>query len=142
MIPGEVVEPLPEGHLPAAGELLAKLHNCPPTGLDLPVATRRLNAAQRAVVKDFPDRAFADWITRQLDTITRREATHQRTPVPAHGDLFADNIIVQPTGDLSVIDWETVSLDDPLLDVGMAAVGLCQDAAAHLSTTRLGGASF
>lgn len=44
-----------------------------------------------------------------------------------HGDLFDDNIIVGADGRLTVLDWETVSLDDPLLDLGMAAVGLAQE---------------
>lgn len=45
-----------------------------------------------------------------------------------HGDLFDDNIIVRTDGRLTVLDWETISLDDPLLDLGMAAVGLAQEA--------------
>jgi homoserine kinase type II len=44
-----------------------------------------------------------------------------------HGDLFGDNLVIGPAGDLSVIDWETASLDDPVLDVGMAAFALCAD---------------
>ena len=44
-----------------------------------------------------------------------------------HGDLFDDNVIVDQRDELFVLDWETVSLDDPLLDLGMAAVGLAQE---------------
>jgi homoserine kinase type II len=137
LIPGEVRVPLPEALLPAAGALLAQLHGFPPDGLDLPVGTRRLSGAQRAEAAAFPDRAFAEWIERHLTRIGRREAEHRRPLVPVHGDLFADNLIVRPDGGLSVIDWETASLDDPLLDLGMAAVGLCRTSDGLLSPERL-----
>jgi homoserine kinase type II len=137
LIPGEVEDPLPERLLSAAGELLARLHGFPADGLDLPVGTRRLNRTHRAAATAFPDRAFADWIDGQLTSIGRHEDQHHRSSVPIHGDLFADNLIVRPDGGLSVIDWETASLDDPLLDLGMAAVGLCQTADGRLSSHRL-----
>ncbi|MFI0719785.1 phosphotransferase [Streptomyces sp. NPDC021224] len=137
LIPGEVADPLPEELLPAAGELLAQLHGFPPAGIGLPVGTRRLSPAHRAAAADFPDRGFAAWLDRQLTKIDRHEADHRRPSVAVHGDLFADNLIVRPDGGLSVIDWETASLDDPLLDLGMAAVGLCQTPIGFLSPTRL-----
>jgi homoserine kinase type II len=137
LIAGEVRDPLPDTLLPAAGRLLAQLHGFPPDGLDLPVGTRRLSPADRSAAAVFPDRAFAAWLDQQLTAIDRHEADHRRTPTAIHGDLFADNLIVRPDGQLSVIDWETASFDDPLLDLGMAAVGLCQDAAGQLSAERL-----
>ena len=65
------------------------------------------------------------------------EADSLRAPCLIHGDLFDDNVIVRDDGGLSVLDWETLSLDDPLLDLGMAAVGLAQDEAGLLDTDRL-----
>jgi homoserine kinase type II len=137
LIPGGVEDPLPEALLPEAGELLARLHGFPSDGLDLPVGTRRLNSTHRAATAEFQDRAFASWLEAQLTSIGRHEADHRRAAVPIHGDLFADNLIVRPDGGLSVIDWETASLDDPLLDLGMAAVGLCQTPDGRLSSERL-----
>lgn len=137
LIPGQVTDPLPSSLLAAAGGLLASLHGCPPDGLDLPVGTRRLSTENRAAAACFPDRAFSAWLDDRLTMIARHEADHRRMPVPVHGDLFADNLIVRPDGQLSIIDWETASLDDPLLDLGMAAVGLCQDPAGRLSAERL-----
>lgn len=137
LIAGEVEDPLPSTLLPAAGELLARLHGLAPESLDLPVGTRRLSPEHRAAAADFPDRDFAAWLDGRLAEIGRHEADHRRTPTAIHGDLFADNLIVRPGRQLSVIDWETASLDDPLLDLGMAAVGLCQDTAGRLSTERL-----
>lgn len=136
LIPGEVQDPLPEALLPAAGALLARLHGFAPDGLDLPIGTRRLSSTHRAAATAFPDRAFAEWIDGQLTQIGRHEEQHRRASVPVHGDLFADNLIVRPDGGLSVIDWETASLDDPLLDLGMAAVGLCQTSDGLLSPER------
>ena len=127
MIPGQVVEPLPLGQMPTAGKLLARLHGISDPDLDLRVGTRRLSEAHRALIEGFPDQAFAKWLTDHLNEIDRKEAAHHRDKVPVHGDLFADNLIVGPDGSLSIIDWETVALDDPLLDLGIAAVGVCQD---------------
>lgn len=137
LIPGQVQDPLPDALLPAAGALLARLHSFPPGDLDLPVATRRLSAEHRAAAAEFEDREFAAWLDDRLAVIGSHEATHRRTPSAIHGDLFADNLIVGPDGELSVIDWETACLDDPLLDLGMTAVGLCQDADGRLSSERL-----
>ncbi|MFG1806168.1 phosphotransferase [Streptomyces sp. NPDC049040] len=138
LIAGEVEDPLPRALLGAAGELLATLHGFSPGSLDLPVGTRRLSSEHRAAAAAFPDRDFAGWLNGQLAEVGRHEAAHRRTPTAIHGDLFADNLIVRPDGQLSIIDWETASLDDPLLDLGMAAVGLCQDADGHLAADRLG----
>ncbi|MBQ1157081.1 phosphotransferase [Streptomyces sp. A73] len=59
---------------------------------------------------------------------------------PAAADSTAaiarPNVVVRQDGHLSVLDWETISLDDPLLDLGMAAVGLAQDAG-NLAPARL-----
>jgi len=137
MIPGHVVDPLPPDQMPAAGRLLARLHGISDPDLDLPVGTRRLSESYRALIEGFPDQAFVKWLTDHLAEIDRKEAAHHRDKVPVHGDLFADNLIVGPDGSLSIIDWETVTLDDPLLDLGMAAVGICQDEAGCLSMERL-----
>lgn len=137
LIPGDVVEPLPAEQLTVAGGILARLHTLPAEGLDLPTGTRRLSPHQRGLIATFPDQPFADWLTTRLDTVTRHEADHQRENVPVHGDLFGDNLITGPDNSLSIIDWETASLDDPLLDLGMAAVGLCQDQHGHLAADRL-----
>jgi homoserine kinase type II len=137
LIAGEVMDPLPSALLPAAGELLAALHGFAPESLNLPMGTRRLSPGHRAAAASFPDREFAAWLDGHLAEVDRHERDHRRRPTAIHGDLFADNIIVRPGRRLSVIDWETASLDDPLLDLGMAAVGLCQDVAGRLSRDRL-----
>lgn len=126
-IEGQVCEPLPDDLLTSAGALLARLHELPTDAVDVPVNSRRLSSEQEARIDTFEDRSFAKWLTENLTTIKEREAERQRPPVLCHGDLFADNIICRPDGTIAVIDWETISLDDPLLDLGMAAVGLAQE---------------
>ncbi|WP_157432883.1 phosphotransferase [Actinomadura rifamycini] len=124
-IPGQVVDRLPDELLPAAGELLAHLHGVPPAQVpDLPTGTRRLSPAHRATIEKFPDKAFADWLTHGLAGVEARERRLHDDQVVCHGDVFTDNLIVRPDDTLAVIDWETVSLDGALLDLGMTILGL------------------
>ncbi|MBO8185538.1 phosphotransferase, partial [Streptomyces spirodelae] len=130
-IPGEVQQPLPVPLLPDAGRILAQLHALSPRspGLeDVPAGTRRLSSNHMAEIAKFADRDFALWLTGWLERVEAVEAGRERRSAVVHGDLFADNVVVRRDGHLSVLDWETISLDDPLLDLGMAAVGLAQDA--------------
>jgi aminoglycoside phosphotransferase (APT) family kinase protein len=39
--------------------------------------------------------------------------------VPVHGDLWSDNILVEPTGTWRVLDWDGLSLGDPVLDYAL-----------------------
>lgn len=43
-----------------------------------------------------------------------------------HGDLFDDNVVIAPDDRIVVLDWETASVEPLVLDLGMAAVGLCR----------------
>lgn len=136
-IEGEVKQPLPVSLLPEAGRLLARLHDLPTRSVaDLPVGTRRLSGQQLAAIAKFTDTRFAAWLSERLDQVRRVEAERTRPKTVAHGDLFDDNVIVGRRNELFILDWETVSLDDPLLDLGMAAVGLAQEDGV-LSTDRL-----
>jgi len=128
-VEGEVKDPLPHSLLPEAGRILARFHALPseaPGLEDVPVGTRRLSRDHVAAITDFPDTGFAAWLTDRLARIRVAEENNKRRSTVVHGDLFADNIIVCPNEQLTVLDWETISLDDPLLDLGMAAVGLAE----------------
>ncbi|MDQ0407495.1 phosphotransferase [Streptomyces sp. NPDC000349] len=138
-IAGAVEQPLPLALLPEAGSLLARLHALAPDAEDLddvPVSARRLSQEHVAAISGFADQEFAQWLTSRLARVRSAEADSHRVPCLIHGDLFDDNVIVREDGGLSVLDWETISLDDPLLDLGMAAVGLAQDSAGLLDTER------
>jgi Ser/Thr protein kinase RdoA (MazF antagonist) len=129
-IDGTVQQPLPVEHLPDAGRILARLHllssQAPGLG-DIPVGTRRLSQDHEAHIPQFGDRDFAAWLTDQLNRVRVAESGDPRPPTVTHGDLFDDNIIVRSGGGVAVLDWETISLDDALLDLGMAAVGLARE---------------
>ncbi|MFG3134477.1 phosphotransferase [Streptomyces tendae] len=139
-IAGGVQQPLPLALLTDAGDLLARLHALAPNAESLvgvPVGARRLSPEHLAAISGFADQEFAQWLTSGLGRIRDAEADTHRSPCLIHGDLFDDNLIVRDDGGLSVLDWETISVDDPLLDLGMAAVGLAQDEAGILATDRL-----
>jgi homoserine kinase type II len=125
-IPGQVREPLPAHLLGQAGALLAALHNLPTDLPGLATGTLRLSDQHVGAISGFEDQEFAGWLTRRLEA-ANTQAASERPAVVCHGDLFADNLIIRPDDTLSVIDWETASLDDPLLDLGMAVVGLAQE---------------
>jgi hypothetical protein len=58
---------------------------------------------------------FADQLADQVDELLALEAL-LRAPEDlqaCHRDLFADNVLATPTGDLCVIDWENSGLADP-----------------------------
>ncbi|MCK9900540.1 phosphotransferase [Frankia sp. Cpl3] len=128
-ISGEVRDPLPLSLLPAAGNILASIHQltAQAAGLsDVPSETRRLSPVDEAAISQFMDENFGGWLSEQMKKVHALEEERKGIKRIVHGDLFADNIIVGENGQLSVLDWETISLDDPLLDLGMAIVGLGQ----------------
>ncbi|MEO3782851.1 phosphotransferase [Actinocorallia sp. B10E7] len=125
-IDGDVLDSLPAELLPEAGALLARLHKLPPSGVpELPAGTRRLSAGHLKAIDDFQDRKFADWLSGRLAAVEEQEAgLPERVRVISHGDVFTDNLVVLRSGGLAVLDWETVSLDSALLDLGMTLLGL------------------
>ncbi|WP_433215034.1 phosphotransferase [Microtetraspora malaysiensis] len=129
-IHGTVYDVLPQRLLEAAGAFLGGLHSTVPLeALDPPAVqgARRLSAADVASLDGAGDAGFVDWL--KSGVADGGESAARGACVVCHGDLFPDNIIERPDGSLVVIDWETLSLDDPLFDVGMAVVGLTPRAA-------------
>ncbi|MGW0662773.1 phosphotransferase [Streptodolium elevatio] len=120
--PGVCHDALPARLLPAAGAVLARLHGLgvPPRELRLPENGRRLPDGAAAMIEGFPDREFAAWLLRNVAEPPLSDLRRCIT----HGDLFADNLVETYAGSLHVLDWETASVDDPLLDLGMTVVGL------------------
>lgn len=121
-IDGHVAEVLPSDLLAAAGERLAALHLMPVDLPGLPEQTRRLSQRHQAKLEIFSDRDFAGWLEDRLRRL--HPLVTAQSSVMIHGDLYPDNVIIRPDRSLALIDWETASLDDPLLDLGMTIVGL------------------
>ncbi|WP_165495132.1 phosphotransferase [Actinomadura roseirufa] len=124
-IPGRVAGQLTDDLLRDAGGLLARLHDAPAVQVsDLPVGTRRLSPSHLEAIDGFADREFAEWLKSGLAKVRAQEDRLRDRPVVCHGDVFADNLIARPDGTLAIIDWETISLDSALLDLGMTLLGL------------------
>ena len=124
-LPGVTHKKLPQHLLRAAGELLGKIHDVPQEGLDVPLGNRRLSAALVDVLEDFPDQQHAEWIRRRLvklQALFPSNDSHRWTAV--HGDFIGANI-VEDAGQLFAIDWETLTIDEPMLDVGMSLLNMC-----------------
>jgi homoserine kinase type II len=138
-VDGTVHDTLPERLLEAAGAFLGSLHTTVSVeALDPPArhGARRLTASDVASLDGAADAGFVDWLKSSLAD-AGDPAADGRVAV-CHGDLFPDNIIERPDGTLVVIDWETLSLDDPLYDLGMAVVGLATRASdARIDPRRL-----
>ncbi|NUU25265.1 MAG: phosphotransferase [Streptomycetaceae bacterium] len=134
-IAGTVHDVLPVRLLGEAGAVLARLHELglPPRELRLPSGGRRLPREAVAEIGAFADREFAAWLGDRLADPPLSDENLCMT----HGDLFADNLVERADGTLAVLDWETASVDDPLLDLGMAVMGLGVDADGRLRAERL-----
>jgi homoserine kinase type II len=129
-LPGSTANELAVDRLSEAGRLLAQIHRCRPDALDVPWGNRRLSAPLRALLDEFPDQAHAAWIRRRLAKLDQHFplADDPRRPlwVPVHGDFHPTNLVVSGDGGLSVVDWETAAIDEPMLDLGLAVLGLCR----------------
>ena len=54
-----------------------------------------------------------------LQMIERRGTElHWDDRAPIHANLFGDQILVDETGDVGIVDWDDLCLGDPLFDVG------------------------
>lgn len=127
-LPGDTLRAFPEGLLPTAGTLLGRIHSTKRDGLDVPVGLRRLSPQLREILADFPDQAHAGWIRHRLERLDAWFPPEDDPRRPRwtliHGDFTPSNLVVED-GRLSAIDWETVTIDDPMLDCGMSALNMC-----------------
>ncbi|MGE0729838.1 MAG: phosphotransferase [Acidimicrobiia bacterium] len=117
---------LPAQLLGAAGAALACVHAVPIPSF-APVAVRRLppDWAERALPADLRS-VLAGGARRAVEAGLLQPGRSVFT----HGDLFPDNLIAPANGGpLTIIDWEFAGADDPVIDLGVAAVGLCRSPA-------------
>ncbi|MEN8374800.1 MAG: aminoglycoside phosphotransferase family protein [Gemmatimonadota bacterium] len=64
--------------------------------------------------------AWMEEETKALAVMASNSAAFQEQAVsPSHGDLWLNNLIVQPDGEVCVCDWDDVSLGDPVMDWAM-----------------------
>lgn len=140
-LPGETLSQIPDGLLPAATEMLGRIHSIDPAGLDVVVGLRRLSPALRQIINDFPNQEHARWIRRRLNRLDHffppEDDPRRDRWTLIHGDFTPSNIVISESGEkMWTIDWETVTIDDPMLDCGMSAMNMCV-VDNHLSPQRL-----
>jgi homoserine kinase type II len=118
-VEGEQPEHLTQTQIQRVGEAMARYHalDVPP---ELALPTRRLPENWREVLVDGPESLLG--MVQAADVDVRRLPTTSTCLV--HGDLFPDNMIWDESGTLHILDWETASIDHPVLDLGFTLVGL------------------
>ena len=140
-LPGDTRGQIPDELLPAAAEMLGRIHSTDPDGLDVPVALRRLSPTLRQILDDFPNQEHARWIRHRLNRLDHlfppEDDPRRDHWTLIHGDFTPSNIVISENGEkMWTIDWETVTIDDPMLDCGMSAMNMCV-VDNHLSPQRL-----
>jgi Ser/Thr protein kinase RdoA (MazF antagonist) len=123
-IVGKCSPRIPESILPSAGYLLARINEIPAPA-DLPQGGRRMPVDAESCMAKFHDRDFVEWMQihlKKTENITTRQALKCGL---VHGDYYPDNLVLVPTGEIAVLDWEIASNDVLLLDIGVALIGLC-----------------
>jgi homoserine kinase type II len=124
-VPGTCHRVLPATYLRSAGTALAEVHALkpPPELAYLSGETRELPADAEDKARAFEDRSFSEWILRTHAEV-RSVTALGGEPTLVHGDFFPDNLVVTPQDELVILDWETACVDQALLDLGMALVGM------------------
>jgi len=61
-------------------------------------------------------------LERLIDWLPRHLPEHEQPAAIVHGDYRADNVIFHPTEPrvIAILDWETATIGDPLIDVGLS----------------------
>lgn len=122
---GEVHDPLQRGEHEPLGRALGRLHQLPsPTFLptELNYGWQTFQPMRKAFGKEHP---FLDWLDRFTEYLTPYlEGDLPRALV--HGDVFADNVILDPVRGPIIMDFEEATVYYRLFDVGMTIIGACR----------------
>lgn len=113
---------LPVTHLPTLGAIFAALHTSATECGIRPFI--RFDQAKLDHIPALDDRPFARWLLARHAESARRRYSDDRL-VPTHGDPFPDNLILDTSGRLVLLDWEDGSTDSARIDLAMAILGQC-----------------
>ncbi|MFE0135432.1 phosphotransferase [Streptomyces sp. NPDC059037] len=108
------------------GTVLGRTHRTVPAPDATLAPHLRLTSSEAALLANLPDTPFARWARathRAVAHVTAQSGSESLVAV--HADVFPDNVIVTDSGGVVLIDWEDCSADLPVVDVGMALIGLC-----------------
>lgn len=89
-----------------------------------------LSPALRQIIGDFSNQEHARWLRHRLSRLDQffppEEDPRRDRWTLIHGDFTPSNIVISEDRDqMWTIDWETVTIDDPMLDCGMSAMNMC-----------------
>lgn len=119
-LPADCTEP----QMKAAGEVLGSLHALPPEPASPPVATTPYRErAERRLGQLVGDELLGAGPHAALRAQLRDDATPDTVPaVRLHGDFRGENLVVDPSGALQVIDNEWLSIGPAGRDLGYTLV--------------------
>jgi homoserine kinase type II len=125
-IPGRQYTLLPPHLVEEVGTVLGRVHRTVPAPGSTLAPHLRLTDPELALLADLPDTPFARWVRATHRAVAHVTVQRESGPLVAvHADVFPDNVIVTHTGGVVLIDWEDGSSDLPIVDIGMAVIGLC-----------------
>lgn len=125
-IPGRHHAVLPPHLVEDVGTVLGRTHRTVPAPDATLAPHLRLTSSEAALLANLPDTPFARWARATHRAVAHVTAqSESESLVAVHADVFPDNVIVTDSGGVVLIDWEDCSADLPVVDVGMALIGLC-----------------
>lgn len=122
---GSVSTELPADTHAGLGRALGRLHEVPPPGFlpqELNYGWQTFRPMRKAFGKDHP---FLDWLAEFADYL-EPFLTGDLARTLVHGDVFADNVVLDPNRGPVIMDFEEATVYYRLFDVGMTIVGACR----------------
>lgn len=98
-------------------DVLARIHAVPVTGLRLPDPSGADHEIARWVAVIESAKCEVDPLLATAITWLRHNLPPVTDPVLVHADFKANNLLISPSGQLTVIDWELAHLGDPVEDL-------------------------
>ena len=134
-IPGKALTKLTIEQIRQIGVFLAKLHQIPPPDY-LPREHTYLKDTYPMILEQNQDQKFKEWVKSRVDILSGNLGLSLPTGF-IHGDLFADNVLIEDGNFKAVLDFEDAGHDRLIFDIGMAVVGLCvEDSRIRLEKVR------
>jgi homoserine kinase type II len=124
-VDGDIADTLAANLLVQLGEEMARLHKIPAPSY-LPQSFPYGRSYFHEVIDSKLDHAYIDWLSEKNSYLQKR--IPQNLPMALiHGDVFADNLIVQGDRLIAIIDFEEACRYYRSFDLGMVIVGACRN---------------
>lgn len=134
-ISGRTLTELNTEQIRQIGGFLAKLHQIPPPEY-LPRQHAYLKDTYPKILEQNQDQEYKEWAKSRVDILFGNLDKSLPTGF-IHGDLFADNVLIENGKFKAVLDFEDAGYNLLIFDIGMAVVGLCgEDSRIRLEKVR------